>query len=120
MPVLEPRRFPALDVRNYRLYWVGAVLTNNGRWAQYVATYFIIYQLTGSAAWVGLAGFANFTPMLLVNPLAGWIADNLDRRRFFRAVNSAAGVAAAGMAVAWAAGLRSPVAETKRQFASMD
>ena len=108
MPVLEPRRFPALDVRNYRLYWIGAVLTNNGRWAQYVATYFIIYQLTGSAAWVGMAGFANFVPMLLVNPVAGWISDNLDRRRLLRAVNGVAALTAAGMAVAWAAGLRSP------------
>ena len=108
MPVLEPRRFPALDVRNYRLYWIGAVLTNNGRWAQYVATYFIIYQLTGSAAWVGMAGFANFVPMLLVSPVAGWISDNLDRRRLLRAVNGVAALTAAGMAVAWAAGLRSP------------
>ena len=108
MPVLEPRRYPALDVRNYRLYWIGAVLTNNGRWAQYVATYFIIYQLTGSAAWVGMAGFANFVPMLLVNPVAGWISDNLDRRRLLRAVNGVAALTAAGMAVAWAAGLRSP------------
>ncbi len=108
MPVLEPRRYPALDVRNYRLYWIGAVLTNNGRWAQYVATYFIIYQLTGSAAWVGIAGFANFVPMLLVNPVAGWISDNLDRRRLLRAVNGVAALTAAGMAVAWAAGLRSP------------
>ena len=108
MPVLEPRRFPALDVRNYRLYWIGAVLTNNGRWAQYVATYFIIYQLTGSAAWVGMAGFANFVPMLLVSPVAGWISDNFDRRRLLRAVNGVAALTAAGMAVAWAAGLRSP------------
>ena len=108
MPVFQPRRFPALDVRNYRLYWIGAVLTNNGRWAQYVATYFIIYQLTGSAAWVGMAGFANFVPMLLVSPVAGWISDNLDRRRLLRAVNGVAALTAAGMAVAWAAGLRSP------------
>ena len=108
MPVLEPRRFPALAIRNYRLYWIGSVLTNNGRWAQYVATYFIIYQLTGSAAWVGMAGFANFVPMLLVNPVAGWVSDNLDRRRLLRAVNGVAALTAAGMAVAWAAGLRSP------------
>ena len=108
MPVLEPRRFPALAIRNYRLYWIGSVLTNNGRWAQYVATYFIIYQLTGSAAWVGMAGFANFVPMLLVNPVAGWVSDNLDRRRLLRATNGVAALTAAGMAVAWAAGLRSP------------
>ena len=105
----EHRRFPALEVRNYRLYWIGSILTNNGRWAQYVATYFIAYKLTGSAAWVGFAGFANFVPMLLVNPVAGWISDNLDRRRFLRVINGAAALTAAGMAVAWAAGLRNPI-----------
>ncbi|MEE2768573.1 MAG: MFS transporter [Actinomycetota bacterium] len=108
MSPAEHRRFPALEVRNYRLYWIGSVLTNNGRWAQYVATYFITYQLTGSATWVGLAGFANFVPMLLVNPVAGWISDNLDRRRFLRIINGAAALTAAAMAAAWAAGLRNP------------
>ena len=61
--------FSSLSIRNYRLYWFGAVLKNNGRWAQYVATYYIIFRLTESASWVGLTAFANFVPMLVVNPI---------------------------------------------------
>ena len=53
----DHRRFPALGIRNYRLFWIGGMLTNNGRWNQYVASYFVVYQLTESAAWVGMAGF---------------------------------------------------------------
>ena len=42
----DHRRFPALGIRNYRLFWIGGMLTNNGRWNQYVASYFVVYQLS--------------------------------------------------------------------------
>ena len=93
--------FDSLKVRNYRLYWFGAVLKNNGRWAQYVATYYIIFKLTESASWVGITAFANFVPMLVVNPLTGWISDNLNRRNVLVATNLVASFMAGVMAVAW-------------------
>ena len=100
--------FDSLKVRNYRLYWFGAVLKNNGRWAQYVATYYIIFKLTESAAWVGMTAFANFVPMLLVNPLTGWISDNLNRRNVLFVTNLVASFMAGLMAVAWGVGLKEP------------
>ena len=103
------KQFPALHIKNYRLYWIGSVLSNNGRWVQYIATYYIIFQLTGSAAWVGFAGFANFIPMLIVNPLAGWISDNLYRRQVLWAGNVFAAVCSGIMALFWISGLRSPI-----------
>ena len=100
--------FDSLKVRNYRLYWFGAVLKNNGRWAQYVATYYIIFKLTESASWVGITAFANFVPMLVVNPLTGWISDNLNRRNVLVATNLVASFMAGLMAIAWGAGLKEP------------
>ena len=100
--------FDSLKVRNYRLYWFGAVLKNNGRWAQYVATYYIIFKLTESASWVGITAFANFVPMLVVNPLTGWISDNLNRRKVLGATNLVASFMAGVMAVAWGVGLKEP------------
>ena len=100
--------FDSLKVRNYRLYWFGAVLKNNGRWAQYVATYYIIFKLTESASWVGITAFANFVPMLVVNPLTGWISDNLNRRNVLVATNLVASFMAGVMAVAWGVGLKEP------------
>ena len=100
--------FDSLKVRNYRLYWFGAVLKNNGRWAQYVATYYIIFKLTESASWVGITAFANFVPMLVVNPLTGWISDNLNRRNVLLATNLVASFMAGLMAIAWGAGLKEP------------
>ena len=102
------RRFPALAYRNYRLFWLGGVLTNNGRWTQYVASYYVIYQLTESAAWVGAAAFSSFIPMLLTNPIAGHVSDRFDRRLVLLCTNTACSLLAAGMAVSWGAGLRDP------------
>ena len=100
--------FDSLKVRNFRLYWIGAVLKNNGRWAQYVATYYIIFELTESASWVGVTAFANFVPMLVVNPLTGWISDNLNRRNVLIATNLVASFMAGLMAVAWGLGIKEP------------
>ena len=103
----DRRRFPALGIRNYRLFWIGGVLTNNGRWNQYVASYFVVYQLTESAAWVGMAGFSSFIPMLVTNPLAGYVSDRFDRRRVLLATNALNAAVAATLAVAWGSGVRS-------------
>ena len=100
--------FDSLKVKNFRLYWIGAVLKNNGRWAQYVATYYIIFKLTESASWVGMTAFANFVPMLVVNPLTGWISDNLNRRNVLIATNLVASFMAGLMAIAWGLGLKEP------------
>lgn len=103
----DHRRFPALGIRNYRLFWIGGMLTNNGRWNQYVASYFVVYQLTESAAWVGLAGFSSFIPMLVTNPLAGYVSDRFDRRKVLLVTNALNAVVAAILAVAWGSGVRS-------------
>ena len=102
----DRRRFPAMGFPNYRRFWIGGVLTNNGRWVQYVTTYFIVYRITGSAAWVGMAGFSTFIPVLLMNPLAGYVSDHFDRRRVLLATNSLCSLLAAAMALTWAAGGR--------------
>ena len=103
----DHRRFPALGIRNYRLFWIGGMLTNNGRWNQYVASYFVVYQLTESAAWVGMAGFSSFIPMLVTNPLAGYVSDRFDRRKVLLVTNALNAVVAAILAVAWGSGVRS-------------
>jgi len=105
---VDQGRFPALRVRNYRLVWIGGLVSSNGRWVQFVAVYYVIFQMTGSAGWIGMAGFASFMPMLLVNPLAGYISDNLDRRRVLLVASSFSAVASALMVLAWTAGVTSP------------
>ena len=101
-------RFPALGVRNYRLFWTGGLVANAGRWILHITSAYVIFRITGSAAWVGITGFANFVPMLLLNPVSGYLSDTRDRRRLLLATNICGAFATLLMGVAWSAGIRSP------------
>ena len=48
--------FGALAVRDYRLLWVGMVVSNVGSWMQLVALGWQVYTLTDSPLYLGLVG----------------------------------------------------------------
>ena len=98
----------SLRNRNYRLFWLGGLVSNTGRWFQSVAIPAIIWELTESAAWVGFAGFSRMAPMAIVGPFAGALADRYDRRRLLLATQSLQALATGLLMFAWIAGVRSP------------
>lgn len=65
----------------FRLYMLGQVISVAGNWMQTVAQGWLVYQLTGSELWLGIVAFASGTPMLLISPFAGVIADRYAKRR---------------------------------------
>jgi MFS family permease len=66
--------------RNYRLYFVGQLISLIGTWMQTVAQSWLVYRLTGSAALLGLVGFASQIPILVLSPIGGAVADRHFRR----------------------------------------
>jgi len=76
-----PSALRALHSRNYRLFVVGQLISLVGTWMQSVAQSWLIYRLTGSAALLGLIGFAGQIPIFLLAPLGGLLADRLNRHR---------------------------------------
>jgi MFS family permease len=105
----SPGPFAAFGFRNFRVVWIGAVISNIGRWFQSVAIPLVIYDLTGgSAAWVGLAGFAQQIPTALLGPVAGALADRYARRNILIVTQSLQAVASVAFVVMWSAGVRSP------------
>jgi len=102
--------FAVFGVRNYRLFWVGGVISNTGRWCQAVAIPIVVWGLTDSAGWVGLAGFAQIMPMAVMGPVGGAIADRYQRRRVLIATQSLQACSATGLALLWFGGVRSPTA----------
>ena len=60
---------------------MGQSISLIGFWMQAIAQSWLIYRLTDSAFLLGLVGFVGQAPMLLITPLAGVVADRLDRRR---------------------------------------
>jgi len=74
-------RFPALAHREFRRYFTGQSIALVGGFAHNVAMAWLAYRLTGSVAVLGLVGFAQLAPALVVSPIAGLLADRYPRRR---------------------------------------
>jgi len=74
--------FRSLRSRNFRLFFVGQLVSQTGTWAQSVAIIWVVLQLTGDGVALGLATAAQFAPVLVLGAWAGVVADRVDRHRF--------------------------------------
>jgi MFS family permease len=72
----SPFRFP-----NFRLYMGGQTLSLIGTWLQITAQSWVIWQLTGSEASLGIVQMFSSLPLLFLSPWAGVWADRVDRRK---------------------------------------
>ncbi|MFK0003802.1 MFS transporter [Paenarthrobacter sp. NPDC090522] len=87
---------------NYRIFVALTLASSGGVWMQRLAQDWLVLQLTGSPAAVGLAVALQFLPMLVVGPLSGVLVDLFPKRRILLVCQSVAAVLAAGLAV-WSA-----------------
>ncbi len=67
--------------RNFRMLWLGQIVSLLGDWFNLVASAALIAQLSGSAVAVGTLFVIRMLAPFLVSPLAGVVADRYDRRR---------------------------------------
>jgi MFS family permease len=72
--------FSALKYPNYRLWFGGQLISLVGTWMQATAQGFLVFELTGSPAYLGYVGFAAGAPSWLFTLYGGVIADRLPRR----------------------------------------
>jgi len=101
-------RFSSLRHRNFRLYWSGQLVSLIGTWMQSVAQGWLMHRLTHSAFWLGLLGFTQFLPVMLLSLWAGAVIDRMDRRRLLYLTQGAALVQAAVLAAVVTAGVARP------------
>jgi MFS family permease len=64
----------------FRILMIGTIASNSAFWMYQVAVGWLALQMTDSAFFVGMAGFAGGIPLLLVALPAGVIIDRSDRR----------------------------------------
>ena len=74
------KTFSAFKHRNFRLYFSGQLISFTGTWMTTTAQGWLVYQLTGSKALLGIVAAAASAPMLLFATLGGWIADRYPKR----------------------------------------
>jgi MFS family permease len=95
------RTFKALRVRNFRLYFVGQVVSVSGTWMQTVALGLLILsdRLHGNGFDVGAATALQYVPMLLFGTWGGVVADRVNKRNLLFVTQGAASVLALVMAL---------------------
>lgn len=74
------KTFSALQHPNYRLWFMGQIVSLFGTWMQSTAQGFLIYELTHSPAYLGYVGFAAGLPSWLFMLWGGVVADRVPRR----------------------------------------
>ncbi|MGX4691408.1 MFS transporter [Streptomyces sp. JNUCC 63] len=90
--------FSSLRVRNYRLFFLGQVVSNTGTWTQRIAQDWLVLSLTGSSAAVGITTALQFLPMLLFGLYGGVLVDRFPKRPTLLVTQSA--MALSGLALA--------------------
>jgi MFS family permease len=88
------RTFLSLRTRNFRLYFVGQVVSGTGSWMQMVAQAWLVLRLTHSGVAVGTTLALQFVPILLAGAWGGVVADRVDKRRLLIVTAAAAGALA--------------------------
>ncbi len=73
--------FSPLANRNLRIYLSGQAVSLIGTWMQITAQSWVVWRLTNSEAALGTVGMLGTIPLLLLGPLAGSLADRMDRRK---------------------------------------
>ncbi|MFF4575018.1 MFS transporter [Streptomyces sp. NPDC001410] len=90
--------FSSLRIRNYRLFFIGQVVSNTGTWMQRIAQDWLVLSLTGSSAAVGITTALQFLPMLLFGLYGGVLVDRLPKRPTLLVTQTA--MAVTGLALA--------------------
>jgi len=92
-------RFRALQHRNFQLFIGGQLVSLIGTWMQSTAQLWLVYKLTGSAALLGVFGFANQVPILFLASIGGYVGDRYNRHRGVIWTQTASMILAFGLAV---------------------
>ena len=82
----RPRRrgiqtFSSLRNRDYRFLWTGNLFNNGANWLQQLTIGWLVWELSESPFLVGTVGGFRALPFLFIGPLAGVLADRVDRRK---------------------------------------
>jgi MFS family permease len=94
-----PRALAALSVGSYRLFLSAQAVATTGLWMQRIAQDWLVFELTGSVAAVGLAVALQFLPVLLFGLVGGVIADRFPKRRILIVTQSVAATLAITLGV---------------------
>jgi len=74
--------FLSLRNRNFRLFFIGHLISNTGNWLTNVALTLLVLSLTDNGLAVGILAACQYGPVFFLSAWAGAVADRSDKRRF--------------------------------------
>jgi MFS family permease len=84
------KTFASMHVsRNFRLFFVGQLISVSGTWINATAVAVLVLHLTDSGVALGIMSALLFLPVLLFGVLGGTVADRFDKRRILLWSNGA-------------------------------
>lgn len=88
------RTFSSLAIYNYRIYWLGQLVSLSGTWMQTTAQAWLVLKLTNSPTALGTVTMLQFLPVTLLTLFGGVLADRLPKRAVIVCTQSVAAVQA--------------------------
>ena len=104
---LKKSSFSALRHRDFRLLWIGQMISVTGSQMQLVAINWHVYLLTKSPLALGGVGLVRVLPIVVCSLIGGVVADAVDRKRLMIATQGLMLLSAALLAAMTASGLSS-------------
>ncbi len=86
--------FSSLYIRNYRLYYIGQIISTSGTFMQSVAQAWLVLQLTHSGTALGITSALQYVPILVLGPYGGVVADRFSKRKILYLTQSISGLLA--------------------------
>lgn len=104
--IRQSRALSAFGHRNYRLFFVGQMVSLVGTWMQQVAQGWLVLQISGgNPLWLGIVAAAQFMPVMAFGLFGGVLADVLPKRQTLVATQVVQMVLAVVLAILTATGL---------------
>ncbi|WP_191084515.1 MFS transporter [Roseococcus microcysteis] len=94
----------ALSHRDARIFFSASLTAWTGLWMHRIAVMWLAWELTGSAFWVGMVAFCDLAPAVVFSPIAGAVADRMDRVRLTMIAQGVIGAQAGCIALLVATG----------------
>lgn len=91
--------------RPFCWYLIGLTGDSMAIWMQRLAVGWLVWELTGSTAWLGIIVFLKFAPTIVLGLIGGVLADRFERRTIIAVAEAVSALQAAIAAVLYVAGL---------------
>ncbi len=91
--------FLSLRNRNFRLFFIGQLISNTGNWLTNIAITLLVLNLTGSGLAVGLLAACQYGPILILSAWAGALADRMNKRHLLLLTQSLEMAQSIGLAI---------------------